>query len=102
MCSLSGKEFIGAAVDENTPLNIRWVEYGGTYGELCHEEIIVVEGGPTGIQVDLIAPRFPNEPGIFLIGDINKEGDISGEEYMMITNWVVTRYRRLLTAKNLE
>ena len=78
-----------------------WIDYGKTYGQLVHDLKQVGES-IVGIQVDLIDPRFPNEPGLFLIGDLNREGDVSGEEYMMITSWTVTRYRRVLTAEELE
>ena len=86
-------------------LHIRWIDYGKTYGELCLEEIVVVEGGPTGLQVDFegsedypaLCPKGPH-----LVGDINAAGDISGEEYQMLTPLIVTRYRRVLTAEELK
>ena len=78
-------------------LHIRWVDYGKTYGELCLEEIVVAEGGPTGLQVDFegsedypaLCPKGPH-----LIGDLEGE--------QMLTHVIVTRYRRLLTAEELR
>ncbi len=86
-------------------LYIRWIDYGKTFGELCLEETVVVEGGPTGLQVDFegteedpaLCPKGPH-----LVGDINAAGDISGEEYQMLTHVIVTRYRRVLTAEELK
>ena len=83
---------------------IRWIQFDKTYGQLCHE-LTQMGKSPVGIQVDFrgseeypaLCPKGPH-----LVGDIEAGGDISGEEYQMLTHIVVTRYRRLLTAEELS
>ncbi|KKL95829.1 hypothetical protein LCGC14_1850700 [marine sediment metagenome] len=83
---------------------MEWIQYGKTYGDLQHELAKVGET-TVGVQIDLEGSeeyRASCSKGLHLIGDINEPGDVSGEEYMMIDDCIITRYRRLLTKEQLE
>lgn len=81
-----------------------WIDYGKTYGRLGRDLRQMGES-IVGIQVDFAgSDRCPVlcPKGRHLVGDINAEGDVSGEEYMMLEYVIVARYRRVLTAEELE
>ena len=59
-----------------------WVKYGKTYGDLCHELKAAGES-IVGVQVDVVPSEKPVAlwaEGLYLIGDIDAAGDLSGEE----------------------
>ncbi len=81
-----------------------WIEYGKSYGQLRHDLESVGES-IVGVQIDIGRPEgYPVlcKNGLNLIGDIEEGGDISGEYYVDIEDAIVVRYRRLLTAEQLE
>ncbi len=81
-----------------------WIEYGKSYDQLRHDLELAGEN-IVGVQIDI---RLSKENpawvvgGRHLIGDIEEGGDVSGEEYIVIGEVIIARYRRLLTAEQLE
>ena len=83
---------------------MEWIEYGQTYDQL-RRDLAAVGETTVGIQLDIQKPEWAPTlcaAGRHLIGDIDEAGDVSGEEYAMISSCIVIRYRRLLTKEQLE
>lgn len=80
-----------------------WIKYGKSYYCLCRDlkqkgESIV------GVQVDIKrSERYPSCTGLLLVGHIESGSVISeGEVFEETDNMIILRYRRLLTAEQLE
>ncbi|KKM64692.1 hypothetical protein LCGC14_1498760 [marine sediment metagenome] len=81
---------------------IRWIDYGKAYGQLVRDLEQIGES-IVGIQVNFAGShRYPAlcPKGQHLVGDIDADGGGAGEEYLAYV--IVTRYRRLLTAEELN
>jgi hypothetical protein len=83
---------------------MEWIDYGKTYEQL-QKDLAAVEETTVGIQLDIQKPEWcPTlcSAGLHLVGDLNEPGDVSGEEYAMISSCIIIRYRRLLTKEQLK
>jgi hypothetical protein len=80
-----------------------WITYGKSYKDL-RDEMEVRGESLVGVQVDLeeCEPRHRFRGGIYLVGHLELGGDVSGEYYATVEHQIVIRYRRLLTAEQLE
>ncbi len=87
-------------LQESSP--IKWIDYGKAYGQLVRDLEQVGES-IVGIQVNFAGShRYPElcPKGRHLVGDIDADGGGAGEEYLAYV--IVTRYRRVLTAEQLN
>lgn len=82
---------------------IPWIKCGKSYEDL-RDEMEAKGESLEGVQVELMEEHdtyhFPG--GRSLVGSLMVSGDVSGEEYITVEHQIVIRYRRLLTAKQLE
>ena len=85
--------------------SVSWVKYGKTYGQLC-QDLKEVGETPVGVQIDIRGSQeYPElcPGGLYLIGDIEMGTYlIDGKAWSAINYCVILRYRRLLTAEQLE
>ncbi len=82
--------------------HIKWINYGKTYGQLVRD---LEQAGESivGIQVNFAGShRYPElyPKGQHLVGDIDAYDGGAGEEYLAYV--IVTRYRRVVTAEQLN
>ena len=83
----------------------RWTEYGKTYYEL-RRELKSVGESIVGVQVDIKQSEEYSllcEGGPHLVGHVETNSIVSGgEPFWEMDNIIVARYRRLLTAEELD
>ncbi len=80
-----------------------WVKYGKSYYCL-HRDLKQKGESIIGVQVDVErSERYPSCAGLLLVGHVESGSVISeGEVFEEIDNVIVLRYRRLITAEQLE
>ncbi len=80
-----------------------WIKYGESFYRL-RQDLSQKGESIVGVQVDVErSERYPSCAGLLLVGHIEVGSVVSeGEQFEEIDNVFILRYRRLLTAEQLE